>query len=299
MIGCGLMKQEIKGYIFALITILIWGSSFVVTKLLLDYISPTQILFTRFVLAIIFLMIIHPKFQLKWSFKSEKYFMISGVFLASYFIFENNALQNTYASNASLIIATIPLLTTIIAFVIFKEGSLKVVNIIGLIVSYIGVVLIVASGSESTSVNVLGDTLAFFAALSFSFYTIFLNKTSNLHIIIKTRRVFIYVTLIVAIYALLSSHKIIITNVNYDIIMGIIFLGIISSSLAFVLFNKAAKILGAVKVNNFTYLNPVITVIVSFIVLHEGITFFKVFGGIIVISGIVISEKNINQKVTK
>lgn len=293
------MKQEIKGYIFALITILIWGSSFVVTKLLLEYISPTQILFMRFLLAIIFLIMIHPTLHLRWTFKSEKYFIISGLFLASYFIFENNSLQHTYASNVSLIIATIPLLTTVVAFLIFKEGSIKVVNVVGLIVSYLGVVLIVVDGKETVNLNILGDMLAFLAALSFSFYTIFLNKTSSLHIIVKTRRVFTYVLLIVLVYSLITNQKVITSTLNYHIVLGIIFLGIVSSSLAFVLFNKAAHILGAVKANNFTYLNPVVTVVVSIIVLHEGITLFKVIGGIIVICGIVISEKNINRKVTK
>ena len=293
------MKQEIKGYIFALVTILIWGSSFVVTKLLLEYISPTQILVVRFSLAIIFLMIIHPTFHFKWTFKNEKYFMISGAFLASYFILENNALQHTYASNVSLIIATIPLLTTIVAFAIFKEGNLKIVNVVGLVVSYIGVILIVVNGKEEVNLSILGDMLAFFAALSFSFYTIFLNKTSALHIVVKTRRVFIYVTIIILMYSLLTNQKVIISTINIDIVLGILFLGIISSSLAFVLFNQAAKILGAVKVNNFTYLNPVVTVIVSIIVLHEGLTFFKVLGGLIVISGIIISEKNYNRKITK
>lgn len=293
------MKQEMRGYLFALITILIWGSSFVVTKLLLDYVSPTQILFMRFILAIIFLAILHPKFEIKWDFKNDKYFIISGLFLASYFIFENNGLKYTYASNVSLIIATIPLLTTIIAVTLFKVGKLKVINIIGLIISYLGVVLIVLDGKTSLDLNIVGDLLAFFAALSFSFYTLFLNKTSPMHIIVKTRRVFMYVIIFILIYSLMMKQKVVVTSFNSTVVLGIIFLGIISSSLAFVLFNKSAKILGAVKANNFTYLNPVVTVIVSVLVLHEGITFFKVIGGIIVICGIIVSEKNLNKKNTK
>ncbi len=293
------MTNEFKGYIFALVTILVWGSSFVVTKILLDYITPTEILLVRFSLAVIFLMIIHPKYNFKWKFKEERYYIISGIFLASYFLFENNALSNTFASNVSLIIATIPLLTSVIAFTIFKEGKLKFVNIVGLIVSYLGVILIVVDGKTNINVSLIGDILAFIAALSFSFYTIFLNKSIDNHIIVKTRKVFVYVIVVIFLYALLFHEKIILSEINQPIVFGILFLGIISSSLAFVLFNQAAKILGAVKANNFTYLNPVVTVITSFVVLSEGITLNKVVGGLIVILGIIISEKNFNNKSTE
>ena len=123
------MTTALKGHIQALITIVIWSSTFIVSKLLLGQMAPLQVLFTRFLIAIIFLSILHPRFKKPVSVKEELFFLAIGTSLASYFIFENSALQKTYSSNVSLIVATIPFLTGILSQLVDKTRFFNVKRI--------------------------------------------------------------------------------------------------------------------------------------------------------------------------
>ena len=57
------MSTTLKGHLQALVTIAIWSSTFIISKLLLGQMTPLQILFSRFLIAIVFLSIIHPRFK--------------------------------------------------------------------------------------------------------------------------------------------------------------------------------------------------------------------------------------------
>jgi drug/metabolite transporter (DMT)-like permease len=127
--------MTLKGHLQALITIAVWSSTFIVSKILLGQMTPLQILFCRFLIAIVFLSILHPRFTRPVSLREELLFLAIGAALASYFIFENSALQRTYSSNVSLIVATIPLLTGIMSMVVYKSRFFTIKSTAGLIVA--------------------------------------------------------------------------------------------------------------------------------------------------------------------
>jgi len=292
------MNKHVLGYIFALLTILIWGSTFVVTKVLLEHLEPSQILITRFLITVIFLVVVYPKYNTTFSIKNDKYFVLAGVAIASYFIFENNGIKNTYASNVSLIIATIPLLTNLLYSFVNKQNFFTKKTTVGFTMSYIGVILIVISGNKLEGISPIGDIFALIAAASFAIYTLFLDRIDeNFHVIQKTRRIFFYALLFITINALLMKQPIIPIIDSPVIIVELLFLSIIASSMAFIMWNKAVEYNGSVKTNVFTYLNPVVTMVFSVIILHENITIVKVIGGVIIIMGIYLSENE--QKLEK
>ena len=286
------MSKSLLAYTLGFVTILIWSSTFVITKVMLENVTPIQLLTARYIIVVFFLLIIYPKFQ-KIVWKNEVLYILSGLFLALYFIFENNALGQTFASNVSLIIATIPLQTQIVKSIIHQKSFFTKTGIIGIIVSYIGVAVIVLSGSGVEGIKIVGDLLAFFAAFSFAVYSIYLEKTSSsLHIIQKTRKIFIYGLIVFIVYLFIIGDYKSLPVLSSNLVLGFIYLGVVASGLAFIMWNHAVKLIGAIKTNILTYTVPVFTMIFSFIFIDEPITLIRILGGVIIIVGVYLSERN-------
>ena len=93
----------------------------IVSKWLLAYMTPIQILFFRYLIAVVFLSLLYPKFSKPVSLVGELLFLAIGAALALYFVFENTALQLTYSSNVSLIVATIPFMTGALSCLFYRK----------------------------------------------------------------------------------------------------------------------------------------------------------------------------------
>lgn len=292
------MNKNTKGYLLALTTIFIWSSTFIITKLILEYVTPIQILFWRIFIAIIVLFIIYPKFNRMRNLHSELLFLLSGVALAFYFIFENTALDITYSSNVGLLVALSPLFTAIIVSIKEKKSYFIPKNIIGLILSFLGVGLIVFGLSGIKGVHPLGDLLALSAGLMFSLYTGFLSDVHKVyHVIQKTRKVFIYVLFTMLVYALIKGESIAWQNIAFSTLLGVFYLGIVASSFAFLFWNNAIDLIGTFKTNLFIYLIPLVTMIFSAIVFDDPITSIKILGAILILSGLYITERKSKKDV--
>ena len=107
-------------HLIAIITVIIWGTTFVSTKVLIHHgLSPVDILFYRFALAYICIWFISPKVLFARSKRDELMFVAAGLCGGSiYFITENTALGITLASNVSLIICTAPILTAFLSLLL-------------------------------------------------------------------------------------------------------------------------------------------------------------------------------------
>ncbi len=287
------MKTSIKGHIFAVTTITIWSSTFIVSKILLNQFTPLQILVVRYLLAIVFLTLLYPKFKKPTSIKEEILFLFIGAALAFYFVFENTALQHTYSSNVSLIVATIPLLTGILSMFVYKTHFFTLKSIIGFILAYLGVFLIIINGSKFEGVEPIGDFLALGAAAMFAIYSVLMEKTSkDYHMIQLTRKVFLYGLLVLLFVVVVKGQPVTFEVINARIVASMLFLGIVASSLAFILWNNAIKAIGPVKTNQYIYLIPVVTTIMSALVLKEKITYMTLIGTLLIIMGLYLSEKS-------
>ena len=99
------MEDRTKGILYMLMVVAIWGFSFVATKVLLDYLDPAIIAFTRFFIATILLFAICRKREV-YNPDEIKYVAIAGFLgITCYYMFENVALTFTTATNSSLISA--------------------------------------------------------------------------------------------------------------------------------------------------------------------------------------------------
>jgi len=284
-----------KGHISALVTILIWGTAFISTKILLTDFRPIEIIFYRFSIGSLVLLIAYPR-RLKGTNKKEELMLaaagLCGITL--YYLLENIALTYTAASNVGVIISATPFFTALLANWLLGDEKLSANFFIGFIIAIIGIFLISFNGIAVLKLNPVGDILAFSAAIVWAVYSILLRKISlfGYNTIQTTRRIFCYGLIILAPILLLFQFEWGLERfARPSNTFNILFLGLGASALCFVTWNLAVRKLGAVKTSIYIYLVPVITVIISVIVLSERVTWMSASGTILTLVGLLISGK--------
>jgi Permeases of the drug/metabolite transporter (DMT) superfamily len=292
-------KKYDYGHLAALITIFIWGTTFVSTKVLLEGFSPIEILFFRFVLGYLILFLMYPKQLHTSSKKQEIYFALAGLSgICVYYLLENIALTYTQASNVGVIISVAPFFTGIL-YSIIQGNKLNTRFFIGFVMAMIGIMLISFHKME-IQINPLGDFLALLAALTWACYSVLSKKISEFGYpsVLITRRIFAYGLVFMIPAMFLFDFKLeLVRFTNKIYVFNILFLGIGASALCFVTWNYAVKVIGAVKTSIYIYLVPVITVIASTLILKERISIKTIFGIGITMAGLFVSEEK--EKKTK
>lgn len=288
-------KKNTAGHLAALITIIIWGTTFVSTKVLLKGFMPIEILFFRFVIGYISLLLVYPHRIKTSNFKQELHFIGAGLFgVTLYFLFENIALTYTLASNVGVIVSIAPFVTAIAAHMFLDSEKLTLRFFIGFIVAIIGIILIGFNESFVLKLNPLGDILAILATVVWAIYSVLMKKIGEFkyNTIGCTRKVFFYGLLFMIPAIFIFDFKLDLdrfTNPSY--LLNILYLGFGASAICFVTWNWCVKILGAVKTSVYIYIVPVITVVSSALLLHENITPIAMVGIILALAGLFISEE--------
>lgn len=288
------MNQRTTGHGAALITILIWGTTFISTKILLREFAPVEILFIRFIIGFLVLWAICPRRLKITERKQEVVFILAGLCgICLYYLLENIALTYTLASNVGVIISAAPLFTALLSKIVEKDETLRASFFIGFVIAIIGIALISFQGAR-LKVNPIGDLLSLLAAFIWACYSILTRKISRLGypVIQTTRRTFGYgILFMIPALCFVDLRWDLERFLNPVYIGNILFLGLGASALCFVTWNLAVKALGAVKTSVYIYLVPVITVVTSVIVLKEKITVLSVAGIILTLGGLLISER--------
>ena len=287
-------SNNILGHLLAFFTSLIWGTTLVSTKILLKNFQPVEILFFRFLMALLMLYIICP-IKAPHTTKKQKIIIIlaglTGITL--YYLLENIALNYTLAANVSIINCCAPFLTAIFTFLFLKNKEKVNRNFfIGFVVSIIGIWFILFNGNK-INLNPLGDILAMCAAISWAIYSILIKKIADCNIptLLVTRKTFLYGIIFMIPFLFLFDFKFDLTLFfNLTNLLNLLFLGFIASGICFFMWNKSIKIIGAVKSGVYLYLIPVVTVILSSIILKEPISIYLIIGVILTILGLIVSE---------
>lgn len=291
-------NKNIAAHLSAIITILIWGTTFISTKVLLKSFTPIEILFFRFSIGFLVLVLVFPR-RLRITERMQELLFASAGFcgVTLYFLLENIALTYSMASNVGIIISAAPFFTAIFAQLFWDEEKLEPNFFIGFIVAITGISLISFNGNAALKLNPIGDFLAILAAIIWGVYSILTRKISTYgyNTIQTTRRTFFYGILFMIPALFIFDFKIDFERFMEPInVFNIIFLGIGASALCFVTWNLAVKLLGVVKTSVYIYAVPVITVITSIIVLKEKVTCMVVLGMSLTLAGLLISEIKIS-----
>lgn len=290
-----------RGHLTALIVIMMWGTTFVSTKVLLRSFSPLEILFFRILLAYGALWAIHPHKSRFAGWKTEGLYLAAGVCgVTAYFLLENVALQFSTASNVSIVLSVAPMFTAVAAHFLLRDERLYPRFFVGFAVAIAGVCLVSLNGNLNLKLNPVGDLLAVLAALSFGLYTVLIRKLNDPgrypeglapHSAACTRRVFFYGLLTMVPVFLVTGIRpqveLLLQPVN---LLNILYLGLGASAAGFVAWNWTIGVLGATRTNAYIYLQPVAAIVVSMIVLHEVITPLAVAGTALTLGGLYLSQ---------
>lgn len=281
------------GHLAAVLTAVLWGTTFISTKILLVDFNPVEILFIRFIMGYAALSLVAGKRIPFTGWREELPFIAAGISgITLYYLFENMALTYTMASNVGVVVSAAPLFTAILIHLVYKEEKFRPVFLAGFVVSMAGIFLISFNGSR-LELNPIGDLLSVAAAVLWAFYSVFSKKISGYgySTVVMTRRIFFYGILFMIPALPFFGCKLEVGRfANPVYIFNLIFLGMGASALCFVTWNYAVRVLGAVKTSVYIYMVPVITVVTSMIVLHEKITPLAAIGTICTLAGLILSE---------
>lgn len=290
------MKQrQSRGHLAALLTILVWGTTFISTKVLLVDFQPVEILFFRFVMGFLALLLIAPRRLRGVGREREMTFAAAGLCgICLYYLLENIALTYTMASNVGVIISVAPFFTAMLSRLFLKsEERLGLSFFAGFGVAMAGIVLISFNGAR-LELNPAGDLLAVAAAFVWACYSILTRKIGSYGypVVLATRRTFFYglLFMIPALFFFdfrLDAARF--ANPAYG--LNFLYLGLGASALCFVTWNFAVRILGAVKTSIYIYMVPVITVITSALILGERITWLSGIGTVLTLAGLFLSQR--------
>lgn len=293
-------SKDLYGHLAASVSILFWGSTFISSKILLNSFTPIEILLLRFTIGFFALLLAYPHILKPKSLKEEFMFAMAGLSgVTLYFLFENTALTYSFASNVGIIVSINPFFTAILAHFTLKGEKLRPSFFAGFITAILGIVLINLNGSFYFKLNPLGDTLAVLASAVWAVYSVITKKIceKNYNTIACTRRIFFYGILLTIPFCLFTGIRPDISKIVSGVnLFNLLFLGLGASALCFVTWGYAVGILGAIKTSVYIYLNPVITIIASILILHERITWLTALGAVLTMAGLFLSEIKVKPK---
>lgn len=280
-------------YLLALLVVGIWSTTFVSTKYLLSVISPMDTIVYRTLIAYIALFCLYPHISRPKSIRNELVYLALGLTGGTiYFLLQNYALSYTLASNASLLIATNPILTAVAAHFFVKNEKLTRSTVLGFVIAIVGTFLVIFNGRFVLRLNPLGDLLILGAALSWAVYSVITrNQPEPEHPVEATRKMFFYFGITLLPFMAAAGFHWDPAVLKPPVLANLLFVGIVASSLCFVLWSVVIRQLGAVTANNFIYLTPLITMAVSTAVLHEPVTPIALIGGAFILIGVYTAQK--------
>jgi drug/metabolite transporter (DMT)-like permease len=277
-----------------------WSFSFIWFKVANETFHPISIVFIRLVFSVFLLTtyLILTRNFMKIKKEDRKLFLMLALFEPFfYFLGESFGLTYVSATVCSVLISTIPVFATLGAWLIFKE-RLKAINYIGIILSFVGVMVFILNRDGSISFNIKGLGLLIIAVFSAVGYNLTLSRLVGSYspVYIVNVQNIIGAVLFLPLFFIFDFNHLITTPFNFSTFKPIIELAVFASCGAFILFAYSVKNMGITKANVFSNCIPVFTALFSFILLNEKLSFQNVTGMVIVIAGLFLSQMDSKKK---
>jgi drug/metabolite transporter (DMT)-like permease len=287
------MKNTFSASLKAFFTVLFWGASFVAIKIALKYVPPITLVWMRFAVGVV---ILGAAVGLRHQFSLPKpkdwlYFALLGFLgIAFHQWLQSTGLVTSQATTTGWIVASMPIFIAILGWLVLKE-KLNWLQALGILLAAFGVLLVVTHGNFNSLVSGKfgspGDILILISAPNWAVFTILSRRG------LKTYPAALMMFYVMTFGWLFSSVLFVagrgwesIHNIALDGWLALGFLGILCSGVAYIFWYDALKVLPVAQVGTFLYIEPVVTVIVSFLLLNEKITLAGVLGGVVILLGV-------------
>lgn len=293
-----MLNKKLIGLSSILFVMIVWGSSYPVTKMIINDIQPLTLAFCRCSVGAITLLLIFlinkdkpiREYLIGVPWFSIIFMGLTGV--TCFYTLFNISAQMTSASVGSLIQGFIPICITLFAAMFLKE-KLSAVQIIGVIASLLGVMLIgfLSSDNNSDTRNsITGNLLMIIAVISWAAYTIMSKKTAaQFNPLLITSLSTCIGSLCLLPAAIFENRHSGWPVIHLNSWLAILYLGAVSSGICYLLYSKSLQLLTAAQVGNFANLDPVVGLIISLVFLNEHINILQIAGAVLVLGGIMLS----------
>jgi drug/metabolite transporter (DMT)-like permease len=286
--------QRIGIYPIISLAVIFWGMSYVWTTIVFKYYHPITTIFIRLVISSILLVaytFLSGKAE-KIRKKDRWLLLLSALFNPFlYFLFENYGLKNSTPTISAVIIATIPVFVSIVAYFMLKE-NLSLINIIGIIVSFLGIGIMIVNPDFSLNSPIAGVILLSGAVVMAVIYTVLLKRLAHKYsaLTILTYQNLIGVVYFLPLFLFFDYKYFITVRPNGELIYSLLCLAVFASTLAFIFYIMSVKKIGVSRTSVFSNLMPVVTAVFSAIFISEIFTATKITGMAIVIVGVMVAQ---------
>jgi len=289
-----LMYKSVKLYTAIVLAMIFWSFSFIWTRVAIHSFQPMTLITLRLVIASVLLFVVSKsagKLQ-KLRRKDFKWFILLAFFEPFlYYVGETYGLTTVESTLAAVIISTIPLFAPVLAFIVLRE-RIGWANILGILVSLVGVFFVIYEPKGGFNANPLGVALMFLAVFAAICYATVLRKIppyyTNMNVIFYQSLlglIFFIPTFFLTDFSTIQSIQ-----VSRESLVALFMLSVFASVIAFVLFAGAVRKVGVTRTNVFVNLIPVFTAILSWFILDEILTVSKWVGIMIVVVGLFVSQ---------
>ena len=281
-------------YFSVILAMIFWGFTFVAFKFANESFRPITIVFFRLFVSIFFLFGFALLFRrlVRIRKQDQKWFWLMALFEPFfYFLGEAYGLTLVTATIGAVIISTIPLIVPFAAYYFFRE-RLTLMNRIGLVISFGGVLMVILTKSKGISVDPKGILLLFAAVVSAVGYTMIVKKLIDDYnpITVTTYQSFYGLLMFLPLFLIMELPVPELQHVPTSSLLAVVYLGVFGSGICFILFTIGIRELGAAKANIFANLVPVVAAILSFFLLKEPMPMLKILGILVVIMGLLMSQ---------
>ena len=282
-------------HVAAFAMILVWGVSFLNTRVLLDSgLTPTEIFVARFTIAYLSLLVISG-FKVKYTgWRDELLFVVCGIAGGSaYFIAENTALKMTLISDVAVLVSTAPLTTALMGAIFYRDERISLLSCVGMIIAFVGSVMLALKHGLVWGDSIVGDMLAVLAAVVWAFYSMALKKLNRTYTtLFITRKLFFYGILSALPLLAMEDSQVQWETIKRPEVWGnLLYLGLVCSMAAYFIWGITVKRIGAVRASNYFYLSPIISMIAAAIWFGERTTAIAYVGCVLILTGVVMAEK--------
>lgn len=272
-----------------------WGLEYIFAKRALVVFEPMTLLFFKYCIGFVLVFIIKMKMDPKTIVRKKDiplFILCSILGELGYFSFEYTALEYLPISLITIVLAFVPALSIIIDRVVFKKKITKKMSI-GISLSIIGVVSVIGLDYHILlEGRIIGYLLAFGAVITWNLYNFI---TASLHDKYESSTLTLnqLICTILLTWPYAFTHLPQQSTITSSVIGGIIYLGILSAGVGFLIQVKALHILGPTVTAMFSNFLPITATLFGWMILGETISFFQIIGGAVAIAAgyIVIKEK--------
>ncbi len=292
------MNSKLFPYLEVLFAVVVWGASFIATKISLQDVTPITVVWMRFGMGVLILGVaVAARREFAWPARKEwAYFALLGFLGITWHQWlQSTGLVTAQASTTAWIVATTPIFMAILGWLVLKE-QLTAVQIAGTGLAALGVLVVVSNGDLRSifggQFGTPGDYLIMLSAPNWAIFSTLSRRGLQKH---PAARMMLYVMgfgwLFSSIYFFAGGHFSQISNLTTDGWIGIAFLGIFCSGLAYIAWYDGLQAIAASQVGAFLYLEPLVAVVVAAVILSEAITLASLAGGAVILLGVYLVNR--------